>query len=124
MNSLRLSVPQYGHISLLVGDDGAPLSKRHGSASVRDLGKEGYLPAAVRNYMARLGHVYSRDGWLSDDTLISDFSVARLVKSPARFDTRQLFHWQHEAVTHASVDELGDWLGSVLPDDLGVSPRQ
>ena len=51
-------MPQYGHITLIVGADGSPLSKRHGSRSVQELRREGFLPDAINNYLARLGHYY------------------------------------------------------------------
>ena len=58
LKALNLPVPQYGHIALIVGPDGAPLSKRHGSRSLRALHEEGFLPMAIVNYLARLGHYY------------------------------------------------------------------
>ncbi|HET7369399.1 MAG TPA: glutamate--tRNA ligase, partial [Gammaproteobacteria bacterium] len=61
LEALDLTAPRYGHLGLLVGDDGAPLSKRHGSASLHDLRERGVLPGAVLNYLARLGHHYADD---------------------------------------------------------------
>ncbi len=111
LKALGLPVPDYAHIALVVGADGAPLSKRTGSHSVQELRTAGYLPAAINNYLARLGHTY-RDNILMDlDRLAAHFSIARLHKAPARYDEAQLRHWQHEAVRHAPPEELWRWMG-------------
>lgn len=110
LRALNLPVPQYGHVSLILGDDGAPLSKRNGSRSIRELREEGYLPQAVINLLARLGHHYEQDGLLDLAGLSAGFRLERLGKAPARFDPVQLNHWQ-EAAVHATPDEvLWDWL--------------
>ncbi len=56
LQALNLRIPQYAHVALLLGMDGAPLSKRHGDTSLRDLRERGYLPGALRNHLVRLGH--------------------------------------------------------------------
>jgi glutamyl-tRNA synthetase len=111
LQALGLTVPQYAHIALVVGADGAPLSKRTGSRSVQELREAGYLPAAINNYLARVGHTYEATGFLPFVQLARSFSVARLHRAPARYDEQQLHHWQREAVHHATVDELWIWLG-------------
>ena len=65
LKALNLPAPQYGHISLIVGPDGSPLSKRHGSQSVQDLRESGYLNIALNNYLARLGHYYEDNRFIS-----------------------------------------------------------
>ncbi len=122
LKALGLHAPEYGHISLIVGDDGAPLSKRHGAFSVRDLREQGYLPIALNNYLARLGHAYEgHDGFLPLEELARYFETPRLGRAPARFDQTQLMHWQKEAIMQASDDELWAWLGSdtqqLVPDE-------
>ena len=121
LNALGLRVPQYGHISLIVGDDGSPLSKRHGSRSIRELRAEGYFPLAVVNYLGRLGHFYESDDMMSVTTLAARFDLARLGKSPARFDAHQLLHWQQRALAAATVDELWEWMG---PDVHNLVPPE
>ncbi len=107
--ALDLPAPVYGHLSLLVGSDGSPLSKRHGSRSVRQLREAGYLPGGILNYLARLGHKYNADHYLDVGELAAAFDLARLSKAPARFDEVQLRYWQKEAVLAASSAELVDW---------------
>ena len=62
---MSLPHPTYGHIPLIVGDDNSPLSKREGSWSISDLRADGYLPGAIVNYLARLGHYYADNSYLS-----------------------------------------------------------
>ncbi len=118
---LQLPLPEYAHISLLLGDDGAPLSKRNGSRSLNQLREEGYLPLAVINMLARLGHHYESAQVMSFQALKRDFDLAHLSKSPARFDIAHLKHWQQEAVRTAELETLCDWLGAetrvLIPDD-------
>lgn len=116
LKALDLPLPVYGHISLIVGHDGSPLSKRHGSRSIRELREEGYFPGAVVNYLARLGHNYEKDEFQSVDELASGFMLGRLGRSPARYDAHQLLHWQHQAIAKATVDELWDWMGQEVRD--------
>ncbi|NJN46937.1 MAG: glutamate--tRNA ligase, partial [Candidatus Competibacteraceae bacterium] len=89
LKALDLPTPYYGHISLLVGADGSPLSKRHGSRSLRQLREAGYLPEALNNYMARLGHSYIQDDWMSANELAAEFNPERLSRAPARYDEVQ-----------------------------------
>ena len=110
MQALGFKPPAYLHLSLIVGEDGAPLSKRHGSTSVRDLRAQGYLPAAVVNYLARLGHSYEDNKLMSLDELAAAFEVKHVGTAPARFDEIQLEHWQKEALLKASAQALVAWL--------------
>ncbi len=114
LEALGLTPPIWGHIGLIAGSDGAPLAKRHGAGSVAELREAGYLPLALVNYLARLGHAYTDNGLLGLDELAAGFDTQRLSGSPARFDPEQLAHWQDEAVAAAPTPKLLDWLG---PDD-------
>ncbi len=113
LQALGLPIPAYGHIALIVGPDGSPLSKRHGSKSAVELRAEGYLPNAINNYLARLGHYYGHDQYLSLDELAAQFKVESLVKSPAKFNLEQLNFWQKMALEQLSLDEVWNWLGEV-----------
>jgi len=114
LDALGLPVPAYGHLPLLLGDTGAPLSKRDGAAGLHDLREQGYLPGALNNYLVRLGHACGRDEWLELAEMPANFDLGRTSRSAARFDEAQLRHWQREAVTRASVDSLVAWLGPRL----------
>src|SRR5437879_854691 len=83
--------PAYAHLPLLHGPDGRKLSKRHGAASVEDLRDAGYLPDAVRNYLALLGWGSGDDQTvLSTEELIERFSLKHVSRNPARFDEVKL----------------------------------
>jgi len=110
LQALDLPAPQYAHISLVLGDDGAPLSKRNGSRSINQLREEGYFPLALLNMLARVGHHYENDGLLSLDDLKRGFDLGHLGKSPSRFDITHLHHWQEQAVRTADDETLWQWL--------------
>lgn len=118
LDALGLQVPQYAHVALLLGMDGAPLSKRHGDTSLRDLRERGYLPGALRNHLVRLGHSCVTDGWLDDKAILADFDLTRLGRAAAKFDYAQLRHWQKEAVAHLSAAEFLEWIGPELPANI------
>jgi glutamyl-tRNA synthetase len=83
--------PRYAHLPLLHGPDGKKLSKRHGAASVQELREAGYLPAAVRNYLALLGWGTDDDTTLMPtEELVRRFRVADVGRSAAIFDERKL----------------------------------
>jgi glutamyl-tRNA synthetase len=121
LRALDLPIPQYAHIALVVGADGAPLSKRTGSKSVEELRLAGFLPSAINNYLARLGHTYEATQFLDPEALASAFAVERLHRAPAHYDEMHLNHWQHQAVLHVASAELWVWMGpavhALVPDD-------
>jgi glutamyl-tRNA synthetase len=91
IDALGATAPRYGHLPLLHGPDGKKLSKRHGAASVQELRAAGYLPAAVRNYLALLGWGSGDDETiLSTEELIERFDISRVQRNPARFDEQKL----------------------------------
>lgn len=110
LEALGLPVPAYAHTALILGDDGTPLSKRNGSRSLGQLRGEGYLPIALLNMMARLGHHYESEVLLDFAGLKAGFAIAHLGKSPARFDPAHLLHWQSLAIRAAGDRTLTDWL--------------
>jgi glutamyl-tRNA synthetase len=89
--ALGISPPRYAHVPLLHGPDGKKLSKRHGAASVQELRDAGYLPAAVRNYVALLGWGPGDDETLlSTDELVARFRPQDVGRSSAVFDEKKL----------------------------------
>jgi glutamyl-tRNA synthetase len=112
LQALDLRAPRYGHVGLLVGADGAPLSKRHGSTSVSEFRERGFLGAALLNQLFRLGHTSDRDGWLAPAEMPAHFRPGHLGRAAARFDESQLLHWQKETLQRMSAAEIGAWMGS------------
>jgi glutamyl-tRNA synthetase len=91
ISALGADPPVYAHLPLLYGTDGKKLSKRHGAASVQELRARGYLPEAVRNYLALLGWGLDESTtFISTDDLIRHFSLDRVSRSPAVFDEQKL----------------------------------
>lgn len=121
--ALDLTAPGYAHISLINGMDGAPLSKRNGSRSIRELRELGYFPEAVVNYLARLGHYYEDTRFQSLDELAAGFHLEHLGKSPARYDEDQLRHWQKEAIAQLPAERLWTWLGAETQALVPASAR-
>jgi nondiscriminating glutamyl-tRNA synthetase len=114
LDALEMRRPSYGHVGLLVGADGAPLSKRHGSTGVQEFRERGFLPVALLNHLFRLGHTADLDCWLACADMPAHFRPEHLGRAPARFEESQLVHWQKETLQRMSAAEIGAWLG--LPD--------
>lgn len=110
LDALGLRRPGYGHVGLLVGADGAPLSKRHGSTSAQDFRERGFLSQAVLNHLFRLGHTGDADGWLAAADMPAHFRPEHLGRAAARFDETQLIHWQKETLARMPAAEIGVWL--------------
>ncbi|HEY7932928.1 MAG TPA: glutamate--tRNA ligase [Solirubrobacteraceae bacterium] len=100
-------LPVYAHLPLLHGPDGKKLSKRHGAASVQELRESGYLPEAVRNYLALLGWGAGDDATvLSTQELVERFTLERVSRNPARFDEVKLKWLNGQYIRALSVPEL------------------
>ncbi len=116
--ALGVAAPAYGHLPLIVDDAGAPLSKRAGAASLRQLRAQGILPGAIANHLFRLGHSSAAQGWLSLPEMAEAFDTAHLGRAPARFDDARLRGWQREAVHRLGPEAALDWMRPALPADL------
>jgi len=127
--ALGLRAPVYGHLSLITGADGSPLSKRLGAKTLRELRETGYLPLALVNHLYRLGHSgLGREGAIDGlqdlDALARAFDTTRLVRSPARFDPAQLESWQKTAVQALTPAAALEWLRPALPAGLDPAAAQ
>jgi glutamyl-tRNA synthetase len=107
LEALDAQPPVYAHLPLLHGPDGKKLSKRHGAASVQDLRDAGYLPEAVRNYLALLGWGDEDDETIiPTDELIRRFRIERVSRNPARFDEQKLRWMNGRYLRELGTDEL------------------
>jgi glutamyl-tRNA synthetase len=107
IEALGASPPRYGHLPLLHGPDGKKLSKRHGAASVQELRSSGYLPGAVRNYLALLGWGAGDDETiLSTEELVRRFDISRVQRNPAQFDEQKLRWLNGRYMRALSLEEL------------------
>src|SRR5882757_6423616 len=116
--ALGLAAPAYGHVALIVGADGAPLSKRHAAVSVREYRERGYQPLALVNHLFRLGHSTPLHGLLTLEEMAGAFDAGHLGRAPARFDEQQLLVWQKDAVRRLSPQAARAWLAPLLPAGL------
>jgi glutamyl-tRNA synthetase len=94
LKALGAKVPQYAHLSMILGDDGTKLSKRHGAVSVMQYDEDGYLPEAVINYLARLGWSHGDEEVFSVAQFCEWFDLDHITPSPAQFNTEKL-NWMN-----------------------------
>jgi len=90
LQALGAPVPRYGHVSMILGDDGTKLSKRHGAVSVMQYDENGYLPEAVLNYLARLGWSHGDEEIFSLEQFVQWFDLDHITASAAQFNTEKL----------------------------------
>ena len=111
LEALGAEPPAYAHLPLLLGPDGKKLSKRHGAASVQELREAGYLPEAVRNYIALLGWgLDASTTFMTTQELVEGFSIDRVSKSPAVFDEQKLRWMNGRYLRELSRQRLTDLL--------------
>ncbi len=108
-------VPSMTHVPLIHGPDGAKLSKRHGALGVEAYRAMGYLPAALRNYLARLGWSHGDDEIFSTENFISWFDIDGVGKSAARFDFAKLENLNGHYMRHTPDAELLENFAAFLP---------
>jgi glutamyl-tRNA synthetase len=114
-DALGWSVPVMAHIPLIHGPDGSKLSKRHGALGVDAYRAMGYLPAALRNYLVRLGWSHGDQELFSTDEMIAAFDLAQIGRSPARFDFAKLENINGHYMRTTSDEELLAQLVGLLP---------
>ncbi|MBP2664694.1 MAG: gltX [Firmicutes bacterium] len=103
--ALGLALPQFGHISLILGKDRTKMSKRHGATSVEQYKKLGYLPEGIVNFLALLGWApLGEEEIFNQEELIQEFSMDRVAKNPAVFDVDKLNHINAHYIKQASPE--------------------
>lgn len=90
LRALGATLPEYGHVPMILGPDGEKLSKRHGAVNVMEYDNEGYLPEAMINYLARLGWSHGNDELFTREQLVDWFDTRNLSKSAAQWDPKKL----------------------------------
>lgn len=108
-------VPVMAHIPLIHGPDGAKLSKRHGALGVEAYREMGYLPVALRNYLARLGWAHGDDEIFSTEQMVEWFDLPQIGRSPARFDFQKLENLNGHYMRETPDEELYEMLVANLP---------
>jgi glutamyl-tRNA synthetase len=113
--ALGWAAPDMAHIPLIHGADGAKLSKRHGALGIEAYRALGYLPAALRNYLVRLGWSHGDQEFFSTDEMVAAFDLAHVGRSPARIDFTKLENMNGHYMRAATDDELVAALEDALP---------
>ena len=111
--ALGWEIPAFAHLPLIHGPDGAKLSKRHGAQAVTEFADMGYLPEAMRNYLARLGWGHGDDEIFSDEQAIAWFDVKDVGASPARLDWPKLNFLNQHYIRIADDDRLYGFVSAI-----------
>jgi glutamyl-tRNA synthetase len=121
--ALGAQEPEFIHLGLILGPDGRKLSKRHGTASIADYRREGYLPEALVNYLALLGwtHPEGREEFPDLAELVREWDPSRLGASPAIFDLDRLLFFNARFIRHLTAEELRRRLEPFLTEPLPPS---
>ncbi|MDJ0927059.1 MAG: glutamate--tRNA ligase [Gammaproteobacteria bacterium] len=106
IKALGWTRPEYAHLPMILGEDGSRLSKRHGAVNVLDYRDQGYLPAAVLNYLVRLGWSHGDQELFSQEEMIELFDLADVNASASRFDSAKLSWLNQQHIMRTPVDEL------------------
>jgi glutamyl-tRNA synthetase len=118
-DALGWDVPIMAHIPLIHGPDGSKLSKRHGALGVDAYRAMGYLPAAMRNYLVRLGWSHGDQEIFTTDEMVAAFDLAHIGRSPARFDFAKLENLNGHYIRATADADLLAALETVLPHIAG-----
>ena len=122
IEALGVEPPHYAHLPMILGADGAKLSKRHGAIDVREYREEGYLPRALLNYLVRLGWSYGDQEIFSIDEMINLFDIAAVNQSASAFNAEKLVWLNQQHMIATPSEQLGKEL---LPyfKLLGLDPE-
>lgn len=121
LQALDLPVPHYAHVPMILGDDGARLSKRHGAVSVMQYLHDGYLPEALLNYLVRLGWSHGDQEVFSIDEMIELFDVSGVNKAPSAFNTDKLRWINAQYIKDSDPMRIAHLLSSHM-GDLDIDP--
>jgi len=128
--ALGATLPQFGHLPVILGDDGAKLSKRRGAVAVSNYEELGYLPEAMLNYLARLGWSHGDEELFTIEQMVSWFDGSHLNKSPAQWDAAKLAWVNAHYVKTADDVRLSKLVskhlrdrGFAVPDDAALAPH-
>ncbi len=119
LKALGATLPQYGHVPMILGADGERLSKRHGAVGVMQYLEEGYLPEALLNYLARLGWAHGDEEVFSMDQFVAWFNLESISRSPAKFNPEKLRWVNQQYLKIADNDRLADLVRPFMERQIG-----
>lgn len=126
LTALGATIPQYAHLSMILGDDGQKLSKRHGAVSVMQYHEDGYLKEAVLNYLARLGWSHGDAEIFNMQQFCEWFDLDHITPSAAQFNTEKLNWLNAHYIKEANIDELASDIATRLAAqsvDVTLQPK-
>ncbi len=121
LRALGQEPPQYAHVPMILGDDGARLSKRHGAVSVIAYREQGYLPEALLNYLVRLGWSHGDQEIFSLDEMVELFDIDQVNKAASSFNTEKLDWLNQHYIQHGDPKRIAHLLSPHL-GSLGIDP--
>lgn len=121
--ALESEPPAFAHLPMILGPDGAKLSKRHGAVDIREYRDMGYLPEAMLNYLVRLGWSYGDQEIFSTEEMISLFDIAAVNQSASAFNPEKLLWLNQQHIIAAPAERLGRDLGPFLAA-VGLDPAE
>lgn len=110
LKALGAPVPQYAHVSMILGDDGQKLSKRHGAVNVMQYRDEGYLPEALLNYLVRLGWGHGDQEIFSIEEMVKFFDIHQVSRSASAFNTDKLQWVNHHYIRELPAEKVAHYL--------------
>ncbi|MFA5982429.1 MAG: glutamate--tRNA ligase [Methylococcaceae bacterium] len=110
LKALNAPLPQYAHLPMILGPDGARLSKRHGAVSVMQYRDDGYLPEALLNYLVRLGWSHGDQELFTIDEMIAYFELDKVNASAAAFNTEKLLWINHQYLMSSKPEQVAQHL--------------
>ncbi len=116
LKALGAPVPEYAHVSMILGDDGKKLSKRHGAVSVMQYRDDGYLPEALLNYLVRLGWSHGDQEVFSGDEMKELFSLDAISKSASAFNTEKLNWLNQHYMKELPAEHVAEYLAWHMTD--------
>ncbi|WP_192459184.1 glutamate--tRNA ligase [Musicola keenii] len=122
LKALGAPVPEYAHVSMILGDDGKKLSKRHGAVGVMQYRDDGYLPEALLNYLVRLGWAHGDQEIFSIDEMKQLFSLDAVSKSASAFNTEKLLWLNHHYINHLAPEYVATHLSWHI-EQAGIDTR-
>lgn len=114
LTALGAPIPAYAHLPMILGADGAKLSKRHGAVSVLQYAEEGYLPSALLNYLVRLGWSHGDQEIFTQDEMISAFDLSHVGKAASAFNADKLLWLNQQHMMRSAVTSIADALREQL----------
>jgi len=123
LQAIGAKAPRYSHVPMILGDDGARLSKRHGAVSVMQYRDDGYLPEALLNYLVRLGWSHGDQEIFSLDEMIELFDIDAVNKAASSFNTEKLLWLNQHYIKQSDAKRIAHLLSPHM-GDLGIDPAE